>query len=172
MRLILFRHGPAEDPDPERWPDDLARPLTARGGNRSRDAAHGLARLEPGIGKVFSSPAVRALATARLLATALGGAVPVEVLAALAPGGDERALLRAVAHEGPEATVAIVGHEPDLAQLAAALLGMRTEALHFKKAGACAIEWNAPGLGDARLRGWLAPSALRAFRPRRKGQAA
>jgi len=172
MRLILIRHGPAEDRDPERWPDDLARPLTARGENRSRNAAAGLARLEPHIGKVFSSPAVRALGTARSLGLELGGAVPVEVLAALAPGGDPHELLRAVAREGREATVAIVGHEPDLTGLAAMLLGMRAESLGFKKAGACAIEWTAPGLGEARLRWWLAPAALRAIRQRRRGRVA
>ena len=31
MRVVLMRHGPAGDPDPQRWPDDRLRPLTPRG---------------------------------------------------------------------------------------------------------------------------------------------
>ena len=36
MRVILFRHGPAEVRDPSRWPEDTERPLTRRGEKRSR----------------------------------------------------------------------------------------------------------------------------------------
>jgi hypothetical protein len=39
MKIILFRHGPAESRDPERWPDDAERPLTPRGEKRTRLAA-------------------------------------------------------------------------------------------------------------------------------------
>lgn len=169
MRLILFRHGPAEPRDAERWPDDLARPLTSRGAQRTRRAAVGLSRIEPRICKVFTSPALRCVESARLLALELGAAGGLEVIALLAPGGDQRALLRAVAREGPDAVVALVGHEPELGELAAALLGMSPRSLAFKKAGACALEWTAPGPGGTRLRWWLAPGALRAIRLRRKG---
>jgi phosphohistidine phosphatase len=168
MRLILFRHGPAEPRDAERWPDDLARPLTPRGAQRTRRAASGLARLEPRIAKVFTSPALRCVESARCLAAELHGA-GLEVIAALAPGADPRALLRAVAREGKEAVVALVGHEPDLAELAAALLGMSPRALAFKKAGACSLDWSGPGPGGTSLRWWLGPGVLRAIRQRRKG---
>ncbi len=168
MRLLLFRHGPAEPRDAERWPDDLARPLTPRGVERTRRAAAGLARLEPRIEKVFTSPALRCVESARLLASELGASGGLEVIALLAPEADQRALLRAVAREGPDAVVALVGHEPELGELAAALLGMSPRSLVFKKAGACSLEWSAPGPGGTRLRWWLAPSALCAVRRKRK----
>jgi phosphohistidine phosphatase len=171
MRLILIRHGIAEPRDSERWPDDLARPLTARGVKRARRAASGVARLEPGIGKVLTSPAARCVETARLLAGELETTGAVEVLAALAPGSDQRALLRAVAREGKEATVALVGHEPDLSELAAALLGMSPQGLGFKKAAACALDWSGPGPGRTSLKWWLAPAALRTLRGKRKRSA-
>lgn len=171
MRLVLLRHGPAEPRDDEQWPDDLARPLTPRGGKRTRRASSGLARLEPGIRKILSSPALRCVETARLLASELDPAGAVEVVPALAPGADPRALLRLVAREGKEAVIALVGHEPDLSQLAAALLGMSPQGLAFKKAGACALEWDGPGPGNTHLLWWHAPRALRALRRRHKRSA-
>ena len=84
MRIILFRHGPAERRDDPRWPDDLTRPLTTRGAARTRRSARGVARLEPRAGRVFTSPAKRAAESAQLLAAALGVAEP-EPLVSLAP---------------------------------------------------------------------------------------
>ena len=65
--------------------------------------------------------------------------------------------------------VALVGHEPGLGELAAALLGMSPRSLTFKKAGACSLEWTAPGPGGTRLRWWLGPGALRAIGKKKNG---
>ena len=173
MRLILFRHGPAETRDATRWPDDSARPLTTRGVERTRRAAHGIACLEPGISRVLTSPAVRARDSARLLAGELGLAGEPATLAALAPDGAWRVTLERLAAEDSDATLALVGHEPELGALAGALLlSAEAGALAFKKAGACAIDCDVPELGRGRLRWWLRPSALRAMRPFKKGRVA
>src|SRR5262249_34655973 len=91
MRLILFRHGPAGERDANRWPDDSERPLTLRGAQLTRRAAAGLARLEPGIEQVATSPFVRARETARVLADVLRIG-EVEELDALRPGGSVDAI--------------------------------------------------------------------------------
>ena len=168
MRIILFRHGPAEPRDAARWPDDLQRPLTERGIKRTRRAARGIARLEPATSSVLTSPATRTLDTARLLSEALHLGEP-EPVQALAPGGSWRETLVRLGREGADTTVAIVGHEPDLGVLAATLLfSGDARALEFKKAGACAIDCEAPEKGRGRLRWWLTPGALRALRPRKR----
>ena len=173
MRLVLVRHAPAETRDPARWQDDLERPLTTRGMTRARRSARGIARLEPGVDRVFTSPARRALDSARLLSGVLGLAGEPERLPSLAPGSSWRDTLARLAGESAEAHVALVGHEPELSVLAAALLlSAEVEALAFKKAGACAIDCDLPEQGLGRLRWWLAPGALRALRPRRKGRVA
>ncbi|MEO6463413.1 MAG: histidine phosphatase family protein, partial [Candidatus Eisenbacteria bacterium] len=129
MLVILFRHGPAGSSDPKRWPDDSLRPLTAKGEKRTRLAAEGLARLlrnvPPKRLAVWTSPLVRADQTARLAAAALGGGKSVEpvVVSALAPGGSMRGLLErlseaASAAKNDDVAVVLVGHEPDLGQLA------------------------------------------------------
>jgi phosphohistidine phosphatase len=172
MRLILFRHGPAEERDPARWPDDALRPLTERGIRRTRRASRGLARLEPGIACIFSSPAARASATARLLADEQPEAGDPVLLEALGPEAPWRATVSLVHSEPPHRTIVIVGHEPALGMLAGALLCGEPRALALKKAGACAIEWTAPTLGGGRLLWWLGPKPLADLRRRHSGSVA
>jgi phosphohistidine phosphatase len=70
MRIVLFRHGPAGERDPEQWPDDAQRPLTSKGEQRTAAAAAGLRRLRPDVRQVFTSPLLRALQTAQVAARA------------------------------------------------------------------------------------------------------
>lgn len=162
MRLVLLRHGPAGERDPSRWPDDRGRPLTARGEARTRRACAGLARLEPAVALVLSSPLRRCADTAACLREALAGAPAVRPSEALAPGGDARDVLRELESLPAGDTVALVGHEPDLGNLAGLLLFGAPSALPLRKAGGCAIDFDtrsAPGAG--RLRWFLPPRALR-----------
>ncbi len=167
MRIILFRHAPAEARDAERWPDDLARPLTSRGGTRARRAARGVLRLEPGVTRVWASPALRALDTAKCLASALEVASEVQTLPSLAPGGSWRETLRALGREPGDSVVALVGHDPELGKLAGVLLFGAPAAVPLKKAGACSIEVDSPAAGAGRLRWLLSPAALRALARKR-----
>ena len=172
MRLILFRHGLAEDRDPARWPDDASRPLTERGVRRTRRAARGLARLEPEVACIFSSPAARAHATAKLLAEELPAAGEPVLLDALGPDAPWRSTVSLIHSEPPHRTIVIVGHEPALGMVAGALLCGEPRALALKKAGACAIEWSAPTLGGGRLCWWLGPRPLGELRRRPSGSVA
>jgi phosphohistidine phosphatase len=173
MRIVLFRHGPAETRDPARWPDDSLRPLTTRGIEVTRRAARGVARMEPGITRVLSSPATRALETARLLATALDLGAEPELLPLLAPEGAWRVALEKLAGMQDDAVVALVGHEPGLNLIAGGLLSAEGDgSLALKKAGACSITCDVPEPGQGRLRWWLRPAALRAVKPLKKGRVA
>jgi phosphohistidine phosphatase len=168
MQLILFRHGPAGRPDPARWPDDRARPLTPRGEEKTRAAARGLARLLPSGATIWTSPFVRATRTAELLAAALDGAPP-HTVPALASGGPARAVLQLLATESPDGTIVLVGHEPDLGLLAGSLLLESTGALPLKKAGACALSFDGPPRKhDGALDWFLPPRLLRALGARKR----
>jgi phosphohistidine phosphatase len=172
MRVILFRHGPAGSRDPARWPDDSERPLTARGLEKTRDAARGLARMENTITRVWSSPLRRAVQTAKALEEAVSGA-KVEMLEPLAPGASNRAVLAKLAEGATDQTVVLVGHEPGLGKLATLLVvgsGAAIE-LSLKKAGACAVDFEgAPQAGKGELIWLLPPKPLRKLG--RKGKAA
>lgn len=113
-----MRHGPAEDfPASGR---DFDRALTAPGRERVKVVAARLAELDEAPKAILSSPLVRALQTAELVATALG-TPPIETSSALAPGGPAKDLVLELARAGRK-RVMVVGHEPDLSGLVAWLL--------------------------------------------------
>jgi phosphohistidine phosphatase len=159
MRLILVRHGPAGRRDAERWPDDALRPLTSRGVKRSREASRGLARVEPGIGLIASSSLARALQTARIFARTLHLAA-VETLDALGPAGSRAGILEFLAAHAAVRSVVLVGHEPDLGELAGALLFGSPSHLPIKKAGACAIAFDAEVRAGAGALHWFLPAKM------------
>jgi phosphohistidine phosphatase len=164
MVLVFVRHGPAGSADAARWPDDRARPLTPRGADRTRLALKGLVRLVPTIDRVWTSPLVRARETADLLRRVAPTPPPVEVVEELAPAGRALPLLREWMRRAKDETLVVVGHEPDLSSLAAALSGLRAGGLALKKAGVVALTLE-PGAGPASagLAFFVPPRALRAM---------
>jgi phosphohistidine phosphatase len=165
MELLVVRHAVAFERNPERWPDDGARPLSPRGRARARKAATGLARLAPRPQRVLVSPLRRAQQTAAILSEYAGwpAASPCP---ALAPGVASAALLQAL-RRIPASPIALVGHEPDLGRLLALCLGGSgaTGALPLKKMGAALLAFEGTArAGTARLAWLLPPRILRAAR--------
>lgn len=127
----LLRHGDAE---PHGVGDDFERRLTPRGERQATAAGRALARLGVQFEAVYSSPRVRARDTA-LLACAELGTTPIEH-EPLSGGFDPHDAAELLApHRGAPA-VMLVGHEPDLSGLVAALTGARIE---MKKGGLAAV---------------------------------
>ena len=155
IELYLVRHAVAEERGP-RWPDDAKRPLTKEGITKFRQVVRGFAALDPEIQLVLTSPFVRAAQTAELLVAGLEPRPKIQTLDALAPGGASRAVAAALAG-ARQRRIACVGHEPDLGQLAAELIGA-SRPLGFKKGGICLIDLERPA-GPGRL-AWFAPPRL------------
>ncbi len=123
MELWLVRHGKAGEPG-ARWPDDRQRPLTEAGRRQAQRVAALLGRVEVAVDRIFTSPLLRAVQTAEPLGVLLPAGGRVEVLEALAQPGPEVAL--AALQAGPAARasgVICVGHAPQMAQIAAVLMG-------------------------------------------------
>jgi phosphohistidine phosphatase len=172
MRVVLFRHGPADAADPKRWPNDALRPLTPRGQERTMRAAEGVAELEPRIVRVISSPLLRARESAQVLLEALALDSRVTLCDALSPGGSTSRLLEALPDVREEEAIALVGHEPDLGKLAGTLLFGAPAHVAIKKAGGCAIEFEGrPRPGTGQLLWFLPPRTLRRVARGRKVEA-
>ncbi len=119
MRVTLIRH--AEAGDDAR--DDQSRALTARGRADARRVGRALARRGTRFSLIVTSPLVRAVQTAEIVAAALAYRARVlvtELLIPEAPAPAAAAFLAGLRHER---SVALVAHEPILSTLAAALLG-------------------------------------------------
>jgi phosphohistidine phosphatase len=156
-----MRHGPAEDRAPSGR--DFDRALTAPGRDRVRDVARALVDADELPLHVVSSPLVRALQTAEIVAGFAKVPIDVEVRRELAPDGDivgRVALVRERVASGAK-RVMLVGHEPDLTELAARLAG-RPFASGFQKAmvvGLATPKERDPE-GPLRLRFVLDPKSL------------
>jgi phosphohistidine phosphatase len=136
--IYLVRHAIAAERGDE-WPDDTKRPLTERGISRFKEGVGGLKGLDAIIDEIFTSPLVRAKQTADLLAAGIDGRPTVKILDALAPGHPSTVVMSHLAKAAKHKRLALVGHEPDLGELAAHLIGAR-RALPFKKGGICRID--------------------------------
>ncbi|HET7619715.1 MAG TPA: phosphohistidine phosphatase SixA [Vicinamibacterales bacterium] len=160
LELYLIRHAVAANRG-DRWPDDAKRPLTPGGMAKMRKAAKGLVKLGVEIDEILSSPLVRARQTADIVAEMLKAVPPISVCDALAPAGTPAAVMQEIAKHARKGRLALVGHEPNISELAAQLIGTRTPIV-FKKGSICRIDFDVlPPKGHGRLV-WLAtPKMLR-----------
>ena len=173
MKLYVTRHGPAEEDAPSGLDGDRA--LSEAGRKRVKSVAKTLVDLDEAPLRIVSSPLVRAVQTAEIIAVVTklderGGIV--EIRRELSPEGDGMGLVRALASNGQK-RVMLVGHEPDVSQLVSSLLG--TFERGFDKAMVVALSLGGPlgasspkiealsppTLPRTRLRFVLDPKALR-----------
>lgn len=136
-----MRHGPAESASSE---GDAARRLSPSGRKRTRQAAHALARILPAPERIYTSPLIRARETAEILAKAFHAAPPLAT-PLLAPGFDRSSLAEELERAGA-ASLAVVGHEPDLSSFVGWLIGGEGDAgIKLGKGAACLIALERPG---------------------------
>jgi phosphohistidine phosphatase len=163
--VYLVRHAIAFDPDATAWPDDRDRPLTTAGQKKFRRAAKGLKTLVPTVDVVLSSPLVRAWQTAEILQDKAGWPAAVRT-DALEPGRPPADILAALLPHASVDSIALVGHEPTLHELAAYLLAgdAGTFRLTMRKGGVARLQFmDALRAGAADLEWLLAPRILRAL---------
>jgi phosphohistidine phosphatase len=161
--FYIMRHGAAVMRGGAALLDDTKRPLTPEGKQRVRDIASGLVRIGFDVDWIISSPLVRAVETAEIVGEALASKPPLEFSDALRPGGPAEALITFLAKRSNRRRVLVVGHEPDLGELAARLIGAgRNANMPFKKGGCCLITFTEfPPKSPGRLAWWLPPRILR-----------
>jgi phosphohistidine phosphatase len=155
VNLLVVRHGPAGDA--EAWKsegrDDRLRPLTPDGKKDMREAAFGMATLQPHVDMVAASPLLRAAQTAEILASEYK--CKVVTVDALAPDEDPGRTVEWIEQHPTAGTLALVGHEPLLSRLVSYLLvGQPKSFLELKAGGACLMEAASPSPGSFTLK-WL-----------------
>ncbi len=161
--LYIMRHGLAVTRSPSTLMDDAKRPLTPEGKEKMREVAAGLVRAGMSVDWIVSSPLVRAVETAEIVADAFTPKPAYDFCDALRPGGAPEALIAFLAKRANHRRVLVVGHEPDLGELAARLIGAgRNANMPFKKGGCCQITFSVfPPKAPGRLMWWLTPRVMR-----------
>ena len=154
LRLHLLRHAHAGDA--LAWDgDDALRPLTNKGRAQSQRLGRFLEQhgIRPDV--IVSSPKVRALQTAEIVAKELGMTVRVD--ARLADAFDKRELWDLLEELGAREPM-LVGHDPDFSMLLAYLID--AEGIGMRKAALATVDLTTKlSDGDGALR-WLVPPDL------------
>lgn len=144
MDILIIRHGDAVDDAPGLG--DAGRWLTGKGRKITRGVADWLAgkdRRRPV--EIWTSPLVRAVQTAEIVAASAELTDEVSVHAELATTGHPHDVHRRLAQYAGHGPIALVGHEPSLSALAVALLG-DVAWPGFKKSGVLGLKWSGSGL--------------------------
>jgi len=137
MDLIFWRH--AEAFEPLEGQDDLTRTLTPRGEKQAKRMAEWLDRQLPEGVKVLVSPAQRTLQTAMALDR------KYKIREELAPNAEPDQVLLAAGWPDAKMPILIVGHQPTLGQIIAALMGLSVQDCTVRKG---AVWWLRSRLRD------------------------
>lgn len=164
MELYLLRHGDAVDRLTGGYARDEDRPLTDQGKREARAAALALRALDARIAQVISSPLVRAVQTARIVAEIIEPTRGHTIEHTLAPGGAPEAIAASLDTNGADDALLLVGHMPDLGELAGWLAWNEPLAtLPFRTGGLCRITATRPIAPGGDLRWFMPPKILRSI---------
>ena len=148
MKIFLIRHSEAVEEGPRLGDGD--RYLTPDGRRLSRAVGSKLKAEGIAFDALLTSPLVRAVQTAELVAGACDFVGEIETAPWVAPGVHPRVAAEDLAHR--RGSVGVVGHEPSLSALAA-LLVQRPSFPPFRKSQVTLIEDGQPGW-------WLNPATM------------
>ena len=153
MKLIVVRHAAAV----ERSSDisEEIRYLTPEGRAFFRKTARTMLKngVEPGL--ILTSPMLRAVQTADILAEALSYSGPFMVRDELRPGFDKQGLNKLLDDYRSVDEMVLVGHEPDLSDIVSFLIS-RPGGFNFKKGAAIKLKIDPSNLSVSTAFKWLA----------------
>jgi len=163
VQLYLIRHGIAVDIGENGVNRDSQRMLSEKGRKRTNQAMRGLIHLGGVPDCIFTSPLVRARETAEILSRQSGNEIDITEMPHLEPSGSPEKAIDWLSEQELPDRVAIVGHMPNIADLASILLiGTDSLCLHFKKSGVCSLSIDLEIEPGAAVMDWLfQPSQLR-----------
>lgn len=153
MKLIMVRHAEAI----ERTPDipDVYRYLTPEGRSMFRKTAGTIKAkgIKPGV--IITSPLLRAVQTADILAETILYTGPLVASDDLSPGFQLPALQELLTAYHDTGEIVIVGHEPDFSDIIAELLAL-PERFSFKKGAAVKLTINPAAVHEPATFKWYA----------------
>ena len=160
LELYLIRHGVAAERG-EEYPDDSKRPLTSDGIARLSKEAKALEALDVELRSDSVQPARPRPANRGRLCRDHEVEASVANTDALTPAGSPAAVMQELGKHMRKARIALVGHEPNMGELAAFLIGAKVP-LPFKKGAICRIDFSIfPPKGKGALCWFVTPKMLR-----------
>jgi len=159
IALHLLRHAHAGDP--AKWDgDDAARPLSEKGRRQAKDLGGLLAVIDEPPDLFITSPKLRSVQTAEMVAKAMRNRVKVVVDDRLAGALDPVTVNAILDAAGNAFRPCIVGHDPDFSELLGEFIG--TAPIPMRKASLARIDFVGDDvtLGQGTLRYLLPPELV------------
>ncbi len=142
MKLFLIRHAEAIDYETESVRTDELRFITPKGRKISSTVFKSLKDYLLDLDKVFTSPLIRAVQTAEVLASTLKYKHDVEIANELLLNGSVAKVAQLLKRNTVFNSIALVGHEPLISLLIEGLSDKKEPNFQFKKSGVCYIEFD------------------------------
>jgi|SRR4030095_16108230 phosphohistidine phosphatase len=139
MQLYILRHAIAVPRGTPGYPND-DRPLTENGIKKMIEGAKAIKKIVGTLDLIISSPLIRALHTAKILAEQLHYKNKIQISKYLLPGSPQRHLFEYLAEYDKLEKICIVGHEPHLGVSASILIGSDNQVIELKKGAICRID--------------------------------
>lgn len=156
MNLFFLRHGKAEPRSP-RWRPDSKRPLTRDGEKLMTEVARGAEALGLSFDLILTSPYVRALRTAEILADVYGAKKLFETKNLVSEADPKHIIDEINEHFASIKQIVLVGHEPYMTRLIGTLIagpGVAI-AIDLKKSGLCKLSIEKLVFGKCASLNWL-----------------
>lgn len=156
MKLLLIRHGQAGKQNLKRYPDDDLRPLTAKGRKLSKHALGSLTDFIPNPHLILTSPALRCIQTAKLVAQGFQlDSKNIREIPELHHSIPAPTALAKLSRMKLSGRLVMVGHEPWLGELVTLLIaGTGRAGIEIGKGGAAYLTLESLKPGKGRLL-WL-----------------
>lgn len=159
MKLFVIRHTEAIDYETESVRTDESRFITPNGRRISLSVFKTLRDDLSDLEKIFTSPLIRAVQTAEILASSLKYKNDVEISNELKPNSEFDKVIKLIKRNSIFKSIALVGHEPMLGRLVAEITNKETLPFEFKKNGVCYIDYDAES-GQGQLKWYFDPKLL------------
>jgi len=162
MHIYLVRHTEAV-PVGGMITRDADRTLSVRGEADAALMGTALARVEPGLNIVVTSPLARAVRTAEIIGGQITQHPVLHVSEHLAPGFNHRSLMQQLVSLSGGGSIIAVGHQPDLTNFISYLIAGSSYATIAMETGAIASIALRPegGRSEAYLRWILTPEVVK-----------
>ena len=163
MKLYFLRHGDAGDP--QQWEgNDAERPLTDDGRRRMVLEARTMRSLELGVDRVLTSPLLRALQTAEIVAAELKRKDHVATDPRLGPNFGRERLAEILRDNQDVDDLMLVGHDPSMSATVGDLIGGGK--ISLRKGGLVRVDVPDPAQYSGALEWLLTPRVLLLDKPR------
>jgi len=142
MKIYLVRHAEAIDYQTGTVNTDSLRYLTSNGRKISREVFKKLKDEFCDLEKIFTSPLIRAVQTAEILAVVTKFKNDIEVVKELSTDASLSDAIKLIKLNSSFDSIALAGHEPMMGILSASLSGREKSLFPFKKSAVCLVDYN------------------------------